>query len=126
MSDQPTSRYMESKKIQNAQRDLLRAIDEYKAILKDSVHPQNQNPTYKKREQHALDHMIKGASDLDSLMEEPGAGIFGLISLLFRSNLYLKNELVKVRREMKQNEIKLMKLQANARGAKKRIKNKGK
>lgn len=113
---------MESRKVRDAQTDLLRAIDEYKAILKDSVHPDNQNIPYKKREQLALEKMIRGASELDSLMEEPGAGIFGLISLLFRSNLYLKNEIIKVRKEMKQTEIKLMKLQANAKGAKKKSK----
>ena len=122
MAETPSTKYMESKKIRDAQTDMLRAIDEYKAVLKDSVHPDNQNVAYKKREQHALDKMIRGASDLDSLMDEPGAGIFGLISLLFRSNLYLKNEIIKVRKELKQNEVKLMKLQANAKGAKKRTK----
>ena len=124
MAERPTSSYMDSRKVRDAQNDLIRAIDEYKAVLKDSVHPDNQNTAYKKREQLAIEKMIRGASDLDGLLDDPGAGIFGLISLLLRSNLYLKNELVKVRKEMKQNEIKLKKLQANSRGPKKKLKGK--
>ncbi len=107
------STYTEPRKIRDAQNDLIRAIDEFKAILKDSVHPENQNEAYKQVEQLALDKMIRGASELDSLLDEPGAGIFGLISLLFRSNLYLKNEIIKIRRELKLNEIKMMKMQSN-------------
>ena len=98
---------------------MVRAIDEYKAILKDSVHPDNHTEVYKKREVMCLDRMIKGASEIDSLVDEPGMGIFSLITLLFRSNLHLKNEIVKVRRELKQNEVKLKKLNANMKGRKK-------
>lgn len=118
------SAYMESKKIRDAQNDLIRAIDEYKLILKDSVHPENQNAAYKQVEQSALDKMIRGASDLDSLADQPGAGIFGLISLLFRSNLYLKNEIIKIRKELKMNEVKMMKMQSNMVASKKQIKQK--
>jgi hypothetical protein len=122
MSDENTSKYLESKTVRDAQVDLFRAIDEYKAILKDSVHPDNQNDNYKKREQIAIDKVIKGASDLDFTLDSPGAGIFGVISLLFRSVLYLKNEIIKVRKEFKKNEIEIMKMQANLRATKKKTK----
>lgn len=109
------SNYLRNKKVQDAQNDLIRAIDEYKAVLKDSIHPDNQNAAYKKRELSSIDKMIKRASDLDMAMDEPGAGIFSLISLLLSANLYLKNEIIKTRKQLKDYEIKLMKLESRTK-----------
>ena len=95
------NRYVDSKKT-NAKRKIESAFDDYKALLADKTHPDNQTGAYKNNVVSILNRLLVSADDLDSV--NPGEGIFGLIILCLRSNLHLKDEMVKM--EVKNRELK--------------------
>ena len=106
MSDKiklPTNnRYVDSKKV-NAKKSIESAFDDYKDLLGDKTHPDNQTGAYKNNVVGVLNRLLVAADELDSV--NPGEGIFGLIVLCLRSNLKLKDEMVKL--EVKNRELKL-------------------
>lgn len=104
-----SSAYM-SKRRDEAKASLLRVVDEYKALLKDSVHPDEQRAAYKKRLQKTYEKLIYAANELDMAEADPGAGIFSLLMLSLRSNFYLKDELVKMKKEMKDLKLEIKRL----------------
>lgn len=95
----PTSKYLESKK-QGAKTKVTEVFDEYKELLKDKTHPDNQTPAYNKRVVVTLQRLMSAAADLDD--SNPGEGIFGLIILSLRSILIVKDENVKLQVELKE------------------------
>jgi len=110
-ADMPSSRYINRRKTE-AKKKLWSIIDDFKAILRDSVHPDNQNNAYEKRVQGILSKMMVSANELDIASEEPGNGIFSLLVISFRSSLYLKNEIIKLRKEIKDLRLEVKKLSA--------------
>lgn len=66
-----------------------KAVDEYKSLLTDKIHPKNRTVSYDKNVKSILNRLLVAADDLDA--EQPGAGIFGLIVLSLKSSLAMKD-----------------------------------
>lgn len=94
------SSYLDSKK-QEAKTRFSAVIEEYKKILGDKTHPDNQTPAYHNNVRSILTRLLTCADELDKVV--PGEGIFGLVILSLRSSLKMRDELVK-------NEVKLREL----------------
>jgi hypothetical protein len=105
--DMPTNRYIEAKK-QEAKGHLSTVFDEYKTLLKDRTHPDNQNALYNKRVQKTLQRLLSAADNMDA--HTPGEGIFGLIVLNLRSTLRVKDENVRLEHKMKEMEKEIKRL----------------
>jgi hypothetical protein len=69
-------------------------IDEYKKLINDKVHSNNQTPAYITNVKSVLNRLLMAADELDA--ENPGQGIFGLIVLALRTNLALKDKNVEL------------------------------
>ena len=89
------------RKREDPKRKIEEAFNEYKRLLADKTHPDNQTDAYNKNVVSVLNRLLVAADDLDE--ENPGEGIFGLIVLSLRTNLKLKDELVKM--EVKAREL---------------------
>nr|BDD46179.1 hypothetical protein 16 [bacterium] len=89
----PSSRYLDAKK-QEAKSHLTTVFDEYKELLRDKTHPDNQTAIYNKRVQRTLQRLLSSADNMDAIT--PGEGIFGLIVLALRSILRVKDENVRL------------------------------
>lgn len=100
----PKSKYIEAKKAESSKK-ISDAFEEYKALLRDTTHPDNQTLSYDKRVASTLQRLLTAADELDSV--SPGEGIFGLIVLSLRSILKLKDDNVKLQSEIKDLKIKL-------------------
>lgn len=105
--DMPSSRYLEAKK-QEAKGHLTTVFDEYKDLLKDRTHPDNQNALYNKRVQKTLQRLLSAADNMDA--HTPGEGIFGLIVLSLRSTLRVKDENVRLEHKVKELEKEIRRL----------------
>lgn len=102
------SSYMDAKR-QEVQRRFSTVLEEFKKLLGDKTHPENQTAAYHKNVQGILGRMVSTADEIDQ--ETPGGGIFALIALSLRSSLRMKDELVKqeVRIRDMEREIKQLK-----------------
>lgn len=94
----PSSRYLEKKKL-DAKTKITLAFDEYKALLADKTHPDNHTPAYNQRVAKTLQRLLTAADELDSVA--PGEGIFGLVVLSLRTGLKLKDQNIKLEKEIK-------------------------
>jgi uncharacterized coiled-coil DUF342 family protein len=95
----PSNRYMDAKK-KEAKAQLSTVFDEYKDLLRDKTHPDNQTGIYNKRVQKTLQRLLTAADNMDAVT--PGEGIFGLIVLLLRSTLRVKDENIRLEHELKE------------------------
>lgn len=95
------NKYIASKKTK-AQNTVEKAFDDFKEILSDKTHPDNQTSAYKKNVISTLNRLLVAADELDEI--NPGEGIFGLIILSLRSCLKLKEERLDL--ELKLAELK--------------------
>jgi len=95
------SSYLDNKK-QEAKIRFSGVIEEYKKLLADKTHPDNQTQAYHNNVKSILTRLLTTADELDKVV--PGEGIFGLIILSLRSSLKTRDELVK-------NEVKLRELE---------------
>jgi len=87
------SKYLDAKK--NSAKDrITNAFSEFKALLNDKTHPDNQTTGYHNNVISILNRLLVAADELDDI--NPGEGIFGLIILNLRASLRLKDELVKL------------------------------
>jgi hypothetical protein len=77
-------------------------IEEYKKLLGDKTHPDNQTAAYHNNVKSILTRLLTNADELDKVV--PGEGIFGLIILSLRSSLKMRDELIK-------NEVKIRELE---------------
>lgn len=105
--DMPQNRYIEAKK-KEAQSQLTNVFDEYKELLKDKTHPDNQNALYDKRVQKTLQRLLSAADNMDA--HTPGSGIFGLIVLSLRSILRIKDENIVLEYKIKELEKEIQRL----------------
>ena len=101
------SSYMDSKK-QEAKSRFAGVIEEFKKLLADKTHSDNQTTSYHNNVKSILTRMLTTADDLDKVV--PGEGIFGLIILSLRSSLKMKDELVKTEVKIRELERELKKL----------------
>ena len=97
----PGNKYMESKRGQS-KASAESAMAEFKKILNDKIHPDNQTPAYQNNVVHVLNRLLVSADELDT--QNPGEGIFGLIVLAIRSVLKIKDD--NIRLEVEINSLK--------------------
>jgi hypothetical protein len=101
MSDVKTpdgNRYLDAKKMES-KRDVEIVFGEFKKLLADKTHPENQTAAYNKNVISTLNRLMVAADSLDS--HNPGEGIFGLIILSLRSILKLKDRDVELEVKIK-------------------------
>jgi hypothetical protein len=113
--DMPTNRYIEAKKTE-AKSHLSTVFDEYKMLLKDRTHPDNQNAIYNKRVQKTLQRLLSAADSMDA--HTPGEGIFGLIVLSLRCTLRIKDENVRLEHKLMEMEKEITRLKKQRHGNK--------
>lgn len=105
----PSNNYLNRKK-RDVRRKTEEAINEFKKLLEDKTHPENQSEGYKNNVVSVLNNLLVSANELDE--ENPGEGIFSLIVLSLRSSLKLRdrcNLLEVENRELKREVKKLSK-----------------
>tara|TARA_Y100001938_G_scaffold83784_1_gene115173 strand:+ start:221 stop:574 length:354 start_codon:yes stop_codon:yes gene_type:complete len=107
----PTNnRYMKSKQAE-AQNSVESAFNEFKKLLADKVHPDNQTPAYHNNVVATLNKLLIAADELDGV--NPGEGIFGLIVLSLRSILKLKDDNIKLEVELRELKRELGRVKKN-------------
>jgi hypothetical protein len=104
------NKYMNSKK-KRAQSDIESAFNDYKKLLADKTHPDNQTPGYHKNVVSTLNRLLVAADSLDE--ENPGEGIFGLIILSLRSSLKLRDDNIKLGVEIRELKREVERLKKN-------------
>lgn len=95
------SSYLDSKK-QDAKSRFSAVVEEYKKLLADKTHPDNQTTAYHNNVRSILTRLLTTADELDKVVS--GEGIFGLVILSLRSSLKMRDELIR-------NEVKLRELE---------------
>ena len=103
------SSYLDSKK-QEAKTRFSAVVEEFKKLLSDKTHTDNQTVAYHNNVRSILTRMLTTADELDKVV--PGEGIFGLIILSLRSSLKIKDELIKLEVKQRELEREIKKLQA--------------
>ena len=101
----PTNNYLNMKK-RDPRKKAESAIDDFKKLLDDKTHPDNQTEGYKNNVISILNNLLVSANEMDEV--NPGEGIFSLIVLSLRCSLKLRdrcNSLEVENRELK-NKIK--------------------
>ena len=104
------NRYLDSKKTE-AQNTVENAFNDFKKILSDKIHPDNQTPAYHNNVVNILNRLLIAADELDGV--NPGEGIFGLIVLSLRSILKLKDDNVKLEVELRELKRELGRIKKN-------------
>ncbi len=104
------NRYMKSKQTE-AQSTVESAFNDFKKLLSDKVHPDNQTPAYHNNVVATLNKLLIAADDLDAV--NPGEGIFGLIVLSLRSILKLKDDNIKLEVELRDLKRELGRVKKN-------------
>lgn len=99
------SAFLSSKK-DDAKNRFSGVVDEFKKILNDKIHPDNQTPSYHNNVRSILERLLVSANDLDSYSQ--GEGMYGLVILSLRASLKMKDELIKsqVRINNLENELR--------------------
>ena len=72
------TKYMDAKK-NEIQGNIENAFNDYKKLMADKTHPDNQTPAYHKNVVTTLQRLLIAADEMDGV--NPGEGIFGLIVL---------------------------------------------
>ena len=104
------SKYMDSKKTK-AQNSVESAFDDFKRLLADKTHPDNQTPGYHKNVVSILNRLLVAADELDG--HNPGEGIFGLIVLSLRASLKLKDDKIKLEADLRELRRELGRVKKN-------------
>jgi hypothetical protein len=106
------NRYLETKK-EKTQSSVESAFGDFKKLLSDKIHPDNQTPAYHNNVVAILNRLLTSADKLDE--SNPGEGIFGLIVLALRSILKVKDDSVKMEVEIRElkREIERLKKHPN-------------
>ena len=101
------NRYLDAKRMES-KRDVEVVFGEYKKLLADKTHPENQTAAYNKNVISTLNRLMVAADNLDT--QNPGEGIFGLIILSLRSILKLKDRNVELEVQIKNLEREINRL----------------
>ena len=107
------SKYLKSKRegVQSAKSKMEDAFNSYKSLLSDKTHPDNHTDAYNKNIMSILNRLLVSADELDE--ENPGEGIFGLIVLCLRSNIKLKDEIVRLEVDSSKLKKEILRLKKN-------------
>lgn len=109
-NDKLGSQYMENMRA-NASGQIHKVFDEYKELLRDKTHPDNQTPAYHKRVQGTIHRLLSAAHSLDKV--SPGEGIFALFTLTLTTNLKLKDKVIELEVENNRLKRQIKKIQKN-------------
>jgi hypothetical protein len=104
------TKYMDAKKTE-AQSGIENAFNDFKKLLADKTHPDNQTPAYHKNVVSTLNRLLVAADELDGV--NPGEGIFGLIVLTLRSCLKLRDDNIKLEVEMRELKLEMNRIKKN-------------
>jgi hypothetical protein len=104
------NKYLESRKAR-PQSDIETAFNDFKVLLADKTHPDNQTQAYHNNVVSTLNRLLTAADKLDE--NNPGEGIFGLIILSLRSSLKLKDEFIRQDFEIKELKREINRLKKN-------------
>ena len=102
-----SSSFLDSKK-QESRTKFSSALEDFKKILADKTHPDNQTGAYHNNVKSILSRLLSTADSLDKVF--PGEGLFGLIVMNFRASLKLKDEMVKMEVRIRELELEIKKL----------------
>lgn len=110
----PNNNYIQQK-VRQTKKNVQTVFDEYKALLADQTHPDNQTKGYKNNIQSTINRLLSLAKEMDEV--DPGQGVFGLDILSLLSILKVKNETVRLKVEIRdlKRELKKMQKQLNSR-----------
>ena len=86
------SAYMQAK-MNDTKARFSGVLDEFKKILADKTHPDNQTSGYHNNVKSILTRLLTTSDELDKV--SPGEGIFGLLILSLRSSLKMKDEIIR-------------------------------
>jgi len=86
-----------------------KAVDEYKSLVADKTHPKNRTAAYKKNTQSIFNRLLTAADGLD--LDDPGAGIFGLITLALITNLALKDKNIELEVQIRDLEKRIKRVE---------------
>lgn len=98
----------------NAVGRLEGAMSGFKDLIKDKLHPENQSKAYKDNVSSILTHLLSEANELD--MNSPGKGFFSLIVLCLRTDLELKDMIIKQDVRIKDLERDIRRLKGRVSG----------
>lgn len=101
------SSYLDAKR-QEVQRRFSTVLDEFKKLLGDKTHPENQTASYHKNIQGILGRMLSVADEADQ--QTPGSGLWALLAVSLRSHLRMKDELVKQEVRIREMELEIKRL----------------
>jgi hypothetical protein len=87
------------------------AMNGFKDLIKDKIHPKNKSKAYEDNTIDILNRLLVEANDLDRT--NPGEGIFSLIVLCLRTNLKLRDLMVEQEHKIKELEIRIKKINRN-------------
>ncbi len=104
------TKYMDSKKSE-AQSGIENAFNDFKKLMANKTHPDNQTPAYHNNVVSTLNRLLIAADELDGV--NPGEGIFGLIVLSLRSCLKLKDDNVSLQVEIQDLKKEINRLKKN-------------
>ena len=104
------TKYIDAKKVK-AQSDVEKAFNDFKQLLANKTHPDNQTPAYHNNVISVLNRLLVAADELDGV--NPGEGIFGLIILALRSSLKLNDDNVKLEVEIRELRREINRLKKN-------------
>lgn len=102
-----SSSFLDSKK-QEVRIKFTSSLEEFKKILADKTHPDNQTAAYHNNVKSILSRLLSTADSLDKVF--PGEGLFGLIVMSFRSSLKIKDEMIKMEVRIRDLELEIKKL----------------
>lgn len=106
------SSFLEAKKNESKNRFSL-VLDEFKKLLNDKTHPDNQTQSYHNNVKSVLTRLLSTADELDKV--NPGEGLFGLIIMSLRSSIRLKDDMVKMEVKIKELEREVKKLRGQTK-----------
>jgi hypothetical protein len=101
------SAFLSSKK-DDAKNKFSTVIEDFKKILTDKIHPDNQTKAYHNNVKSILERLLVSANELDGFSQ--GEGMYGLMVLSLRSSLKMKDELIKAEVRLNNLENELRKL----------------
>lgn len=101
------SSFLEGKR-EEARKRFASSLEDFKKLLSDKTHPDNQTQAFQANVRSILSRMLASADALDKVF--PGEGLFGLIAISLRSNLKIKDELLKQEVKIRDLEIEIKRL----------------
>ena len=107
-----SSSFLEAKRNESKNRFSL-VLDEFKKLLNDKTHPDNQTQSYHNNVKSVLSRLLSNADELDKV--NPGEGLFGLIIMSLRSSLRLKDDLVRMEVKIKELEREVKRLRGQTK-----------